>query len=768
MPRQCKYRLASGELAAATVLAAALVPLAQAQTPVQLEDAKLTASDGATDDSFGSSVAITRDVVLVGAPTDDDDGVNSGSAYVFRFDGTSWSEEAKLTASDGAAGATFGSSVALSGDVAVIGAGRDNDAGPAAGSAYVFRFDGTFWNEEAKLIASDAAGSDFFGSTISIDGDVVLVGANGDDDAGPTSGSAYVFRFDGTSWNEEAKLTASDATAGDRFGFAVSISGNAAVAGARTDGDAGTNAGSAYVFRFDGTSWNEEAKLIASDAEVGDNFGFAVSMDGDRILVRALLDDDVGFGSGSAYVFHFDGTSWDEEAKLNASDGAGGDQLGISVSICRDVAVVGSRQDDDAGSNSGSAYVFRFDGTAWTEEIKLLSSDGAFGDLLGGAVETCENAVVGAIGDDDSGSFSGSAYVFTVITNAPPTADSVIEPLTDIGAEALVRLDGSGSSDPDDPFGTLSFEWTVDGDVVCTGPTCAVIEVLLSFETHEVTLTVTDPVGAADRVTTTVSIDPAELSVLTIRKVKVEFDRDPSKVKIEGEVGLPFGADFSEELPFAMVGVRVAGEPILLSPLVPVIFETHGRRDEKWEFDDQDAGLGIRKLDVNWKGAEFKFKEHGLPLELKSGMITTTETVLTLKLKVKDLTGPLTIDIDGRATVEVDASGNVTADVPVEVKKPRKDFDLTLPFPLLETTVITISGSVNRTVLAGNHLDASTGRYKLKARFDPALFPDGAATIPRTVDLFLFVGAAGYSGDAALGPDDLEVKPDHWKHQQGH
>ncbi|MCH8034369.1 MAG: PKD domain-containing protein [Bacteroidetes bacterium] len=211
---------------------------------------------------------------------------------------------------------------------------------------------------EIKLTASDAAAGDLFGFPVSISGDRVIVGAGEDDDAGFNSGSAYIFSFDGTSWIEEAKLNASDAAAGDRFGFSVSLDGNRVIVGAGRDDDAGFDSGSAYIFSFDGTSWSEEAKLIASDAAAGDLFGFSVSISGDRVIVCAVQDDDAGSSSGSAYVFRRNGTSWSEETKLIASDAAAGDQFGISVSISGDRVIVGAIRNDDAGTSSGSAYVY--------------------------------------------------------------------------------------------------------------------------------------------------------------------------------------------------------------------------------------------------------------------------------------------------------------------------------------------------------------------------------------------------------------------------
>jgi len=274
------------------------------------EDTKLTALDAAVGDFFGRSVSISGNTAIVGSFNDDDGGINSGSAYVFDFDGTSWSQTAKLTALDAAAVDVFGDSVAISGDTVIVGARGNDDAGGNSGSAYVFDFDGTSWNQTAKLTALDAAKWDSFGFSVSISGDTAIVGSIHDDDAGSASGSAYVFDFDGTSWNQTAKLTASDAAQWDFFGFSVSISGNTAIVGSIHDNDAGSASGSAYVFDFDGTSWNQTAKLTATDAAAGDFFGRSVSISGDTAIVGSIHDDDAGSASGSAYVFDFDGTNW--------------------------------------------------------------------------------------------------------------------------------------------------------------------------------------------------------------------------------------------------------------------------------------------------------------------------------------------------------------------------------------------------------------------------------------------------------------------------
>ncbi|MHC4739833.1 MAG: FG-GAP repeat protein [Planctomycetota bacterium] len=366
-----------------------------------VEEAKLTASDGAAGDKFGKCVAISGDAAVIGAVNDDP----NGSAYIFRFDGSSWVEEAKLTASDGAVDDWFGGSVGINGDTAVIGAsGNDNDGNAGSGSAYIFRFDGSSWVEEAKLTASDGAADDWFGSYVGINGDTAVIGAAGDDDSGDFSGSAYIFRFDGTNWVEEEKLLASDGAADDWFGFFVGISGDTVVIGAYRDDDSG----SVYIFRFNGSSWVEEAKLLASDGAADDLFGVSVGISGDTVVIGAPLDDDNGYGSGSAYIFKLAGAGWEE--KLLASDGEEGDNFGGSVSISGDTAVIGAHYYSDA---NGSAYIFRFDGVNWVEEAKLLASDGAAYDYFGAAVGISgDTAVIGAYGDDDKGGQSGSVYIF--------------------------------------------------------------------------------------------------------------------------------------------------------------------------------------------------------------------------------------------------------------------------------------------------------------------------------------------------------------------
>jgi len=486
------------------------------------QQAKLTASDGAASDHFGCSVSISGDYAIVGAYLDDDKGNDSGSAYVFLRSGTSWSQQAKLTASDGAINDWFGLSVSISGDYAIVGAFWDDDKGTDSGSAYIFKRNGTTWSQQDKLTASDGAVGDGFGSSVSISGDHAIVGAYYDDDKGNCSGSAYIYfrscYISGTKWHdkdgdghltgdteeqaipgwriyvdinengqfdtgepneitdangnyvltvpngtwvlaEEAspcleqtypggngtynitlakgqlvegynfgnarpfeiypsiwqkqqqdKLTALDGAANDGFSCSVSVSGDYAIVGAYQDDDKGTDSGSAYIFSPNDVScsdWDQTAKLTASDGDANDWFGCSVSVSGDYAIVGAYGDQT---SKGSAYIFMWSGTSWVQQQKLTASDGAAWDYFGCSVSISGDYTIVGAYGDDDKGTESGSAYIFLRSGTSWSQQAKLTASDGNAVDRFGNSVSISgDYAIVGAWGDD---SYKGSAYIF--------------------------------------------------------------------------------------------------------------------------------------------------------------------------------------------------------------------------------------------------------------------------------------------------------------------------------------------------------------------
>jgi len=392
-----------------------------------VEERKLTAADAAADDFFGASVSVSGNTVVVGASRDDDpSGSNAGSAYVFVGIGGVWIPQQKLTASDAAAGDLFGVDVSVNGDTAVGGAVGNDDACPEdlncnSGSAYVVVRSGGVWTQQQKLTASDAAVGDFFGGSVSVSGDTVVVGADSDDHAGFFSGSAYVFVRSGGVWTQQQKLTALDAAEFDFFGASVSVSGDTAVVGVSRDSSlGGTGLGSAYVFVRSGAVWTQQQKLTALDAAADDQFGFSVSVSGDTALVGAIFDDHAGSLSGSAYVFVRSGAVWTQQQKLTASDADADDRFGVSVSVSGDTALISAPGNDKAGTDSGSAYVFVRSAGVWTQGQKLTASDAAVGDGFGNSVSASgDTAVVGASRNDDAGSASGSAYVFECTTSLP-------------------------------------------------------------------------------------------------------------------------------------------------------------------------------------------------------------------------------------------------------------------------------------------------------------------------------------------------------------
>ena len=330
---------------------------------------------------------------------------------------TGFGNQVKRTASDAAEDDYFGYSASISGDYAVIGAYKDDDE---AGAAYVyFRDQGGTWGQVAKLTASDAAAGDNFGRSVSIFGDYAVIGANNNDDGGSNTGAAYVFKKPDTGWTDmaqTAKLTASDAINDHSFGWTVSISGDYVVVGASMDGDEGTWAGAAYVFKKPDMGWTnmtQTAKLTASDAAGWDRFGNSVSISGDYILIGAVNDDDGGTSSGTAFIFKNNGGTWGQVAKLTASDAAEVDYFGGSVSISGDYAVIGAYGDD---SDTGSAYIFKKPDTGWTDmtqTAKLTAADAAGWDRFGSSVSISgDYVVIGVYLDDDGDSNTGAAYVF--------------------------------------------------------------------------------------------------------------------------------------------------------------------------------------------------------------------------------------------------------------------------------------------------------------------------------------------------------------------
>ncbi|MCH8825057.1 MAG: FG-GAP repeat protein [Planctomycetes bacterium] len=373
---------------------------------------KLLPKDGSFDDQFGISVAISGASAIVGAPGDDDNGDNSGSAYI--FDTTTGVQLFKLLPDDGAAGDIFGSSVGISGVTAIVGARYHDKNGANSGSAYLF--DTITGTQLFKLLPEDGAAGESFGNSVAISGATAIVGAIRDDDNGANSGSAYL--FDTITGTQLAKLLPDDGAADDYFSF-VAISGTIVIVGA--PGDNGTWFGSAYLFDIsDPANPVQTAKLRPKDGAAHDVFGISVAISGTTAIVGAWRDDDNGTNSGSAYLFNIsDPNNPVQIAKLLADDGAEFDGFGRSVAISgppgKAIAIVGAYHDDDNGIISGSAYLF--DTTTGRQIAKFLPDDGAEADWFGNSVAISgalgkEVAIGGGHQDDDNGEASGSAYLF--------------------------------------------------------------------------------------------------------------------------------------------------------------------------------------------------------------------------------------------------------------------------------------------------------------------------------------------------------------------
>lgn len=307
-------------------------------------------NDISSDDRYGYSIDIFGDRMIVGAPYDDDNGSNSGSAYVYDWDGSSWTET-KLTASDGAFDDRFGRSVSVHNDRIIVGAFGDDDNGLWSGSAYIFDWDGSNWNE-TKLTASDGDSNDVFAQTVHVHGDRVVMGAKNDEVNGMESGSIYIFEWDGSNWNE-TKILASDGAANDQYGRRVGIYGDRVVSGSWRDDDNGLSSGSVYIYDWNGSNW-VESKLLASDGDFNDQFGEAVGLHGDRLVVGATGDEPNGLGSGSAYLFEWDGSTWVETKVVSADNGIN-HNYGVSCDASADYFVVGATI---AVSSPGAVYVY--------------------------------------------------------------------------------------------------------------------------------------------------------------------------------------------------------------------------------------------------------------------------------------------------------------------------------------------------------------------------------------------------------------------------
>jgi hypothetical protein len=393
------------------------------------QEAILLAFDGAEFGSFGISVSLDGERALIGAPGASAGAPFGGAVYAFTRVSGSWLLDGLMIAPDAAVFDKFGHSVAIDGDTAVIGAPQDEaGVGATSGSAYVFERLNELWTFRAKLIASDGDANDEFGFAVDVDGDTIVIGARFDEDNGADSGSAYVFVGAGAAWSEQDKLLAVDGGAGDVFGSAVDVDGDTVVIGASHV------PGSAYAFTRTGSVWSQQAKLVASDT-TPEEYGFSVSLDGDTAAIGAPGDTFAFDAPGAVYVFTRSGGAWTEQTKL-VSPGPGDNLYGYSVDVDGDGLLIGDPVAIFFGT--ARAYLYARAGWDWVEEAQIEPDPANPGSWFGNSVALDpEAALIGAFLDETNGDNAGAAYGYAVVPDDPDDDDGEVPA---VGGPGLMLL----------------------------------------------------------------------------------------------------------------------------------------------------------------------------------------------------------------------------------------------------------------------------------------------------------------------------------------
>jgi hypothetical protein len=340
---------------------------------------RVAGSGGADPGYFGWAVALAGDTAFIGAPQEDDIEANAGAVHLFFRDQGgpgAWGEEKRLTAPDGRRVDYFGQALSVAGDTALVGAPGDSSAVPGGGAAYVFVRDQggpQNWGETAKIRPADPRDAARFGTSVALDGDVAVVGAPADGVPGALYGAAYVFRRSGGpsgSWQEVKKLTAFDPVDWDGFGYSVAVSGDLAIVGAPSKHEAGVELGAAYLFGRDQggpDQWGLIKKISAADGASGDGFGSSVSISGDHILIGApyvRAGDVPAYMIGSVYVYGRDfqgGAAWGLMGKVSPPDTGEFAQFGMSTALSANFFAVGAPHTPSGGQQRGAVYIYRID-----------------------------------------------------------------------------------------------------------------------------------------------------------------------------------------------------------------------------------------------------------------------------------------------------------------------------------------------------------------------------------------------------------------------
>lgn len=317
------------------------------------QQVKLTSSDAKKNDNFGIAVAINSDFAVIGAYGNDDNGKNTGSVYIYKRTGSSWIQETKLLPSDSDSLQLFGNSVDIYEHYIIVGAYGHDSIASNSGAAYVFHYDSIGWEQDTILFPEDGGMEHEFGTSVSIFQNIVLIGSP-QTYPGTLPGAAYLFKLQNGKWSESQKLSLPDTSVYKWFGTSVAISADYLVVGASMDTIGYSLAGAAYVYRKDNGSWEQQAELIPSDGLVADFFGIAVDISNDCVIIGAREHKNVG----AAYIFQRSGETWAQQVKLIPAEPGSGYGFGLSVSIWEDTIFVGADGEDEQGIDSGSVYIF--------------------------------------------------------------------------------------------------------------------------------------------------------------------------------------------------------------------------------------------------------------------------------------------------------------------------------------------------------------------------------------------------------------------------
>lgn len=468
------------------------------------QQAYIKASNTGAGDGFGMAVAVSGDTMVVGAgyessggtgvgaDPNDNSALSAGAAYIYVRQGGTWVQQAYLKPSNSGAGDWFGFSVAISGDIVVIGAPYEdsnattingnggNNSLLDSGAAYVFVRNGSNWTQQAYLKASNVGGQDYFGSRVAVSGNTVVVGAPSEDsyfqpsdNQSPESGAAYIFVRDGDTWSQQAILKSPTMVTSRPyyFGSTVAISGDTVIISSPQDPSSATGvngnnydirapgSGAAFVFVRNGTQWSREAYLKASNTDINDSFGSSVAISGDTAVVGSFVEassargidgiqsDNSARESGAAYIFERRGSNWSQRAYLKASNSAARNYFGRSVAISGDTVVVGATVESSTSvgvngdqtniglTGQGAAYVFIRRGQQWRQEAYLKASNAGSNDSFGASVAVSEDLVVVTAPSEDSSAYgvngdqsddlirgvdSGAAYAFSGFCSGCP------------------------------------------------------------------------------------------------------------------------------------------------------------------------------------------------------------------------------------------------------------------------------------------------------------------------------------------------------------